>query len=175
MIKPSADSAPLGAKKTAQVTGKLIKSNIALRVATSKIGKKSYAAWRQKLATSTAHSTIALIRKGVNAGILLDLADHLGMTRAKVYAVAGLPSATAERKIREDALLSPETTERIVRIAKVETEALVVFGQDDRVRQWLCTPSSIFAGEAPMDFIDTDIGTQEVLKSITAIRYGGVA
>jgi len=86
----------------------------------------------------------------------------------------GISDATITRKIKAGGKLGPMESERLARIASVEAEAEKVFDSSELARRWMLEPN-LALGEAPLSFLDTDTGADEVRKVLAAIAYGGVA
>ena len=60
----------------------------------------------------------------------------------------------------------------MLRIERVIEEAEQVFGNAQKAGQWLRRPSAALAGEAPLELLDTDIGTREVEELLGRIAHG---
>lgn len=65
-------------------------------------------------------------------------------------------------------------SERIARIALIETEAEQVFGSSELAQRWLQSSNLAF-GKSPLSLLDTEAGVSEVRKVLSAIARGGVA
>lgn len=63
--------------------------------------------------------------------------------------------------------------ERLARIALIETMAVQVFGSSESAKRWLLSYNPTF-GESPLSLLDTDAGTEEVKKVLSAVAYGCV-
>jgi putative toxin-antitoxin system antitoxin component (TIGR02293 family) len=65
---------------------------------------------------------------------------------------------------------SPETLE--TRLARVAAQAQDVFESADTATSWLKRPNRGLNGHAPVDLLDTDAGTEQVVALLDRIEYG---
>lgn len=117
---------------------------------------------------------IEMIRDGVKVTLLVGAGEYYGLSQSKLSKLLGVSDATIARKIKSGGKLGPMESERLARIALIESEAEEVFGSADLARRWMLEPN-VALGEAPLSFLDTDTGADEVRKILAAIAYGGVA
>ena len=117
---------------------------------------------------------IDVIRSGVSAKNLVLFAEAVKVPQEAVFRVVGIPVTTAKRKLSKDENLDPATTERLIRIYRLEKLAEDVFGDSEDARKWLRT-ENLGLGATPLSMLDTDLGAQEVSRVLQAIAYGGVA
>ena len=68
--------------------------------------------------------------------------------------------------------LTPDQSDRLVRIVRVIEEAEATFGDVAKARAWLRRPSALLDNEAPLDRLDTDIGTRQVDALLGRIAHG---
>jgi putative toxin-antitoxin system antitoxin component (TIGR02293 family) len=45
-------------------------------------------------------------------------------------------------------------------------------GNRDEAQQWMNTPAAALGGNRPLDLLDTDVGTEQVLNVIRAVNWG---
>jgi putative toxin-antitoxin system antitoxin component (TIGR02293 family) len=45
-------------------------------------------------------------------------------------------------------------------------------GSDESARKWIVSPIKSLGNRRPVDFLETDVGTQEVLNVLNAIEWG---
>jgi putative toxin-antitoxin system antitoxin component (TIGR02293 family) len=64
----------------------------------------------------------------------------------------------------------PETLK--IRLARVAAQAQNVFESADTATNWLKRPNRGLNGRAPIDLLDTDAGTEQVVESLDRIEYG---
>ena len=129
--------------------------------------------WRTSVAQSNAGARIKLIRIGIPANVLVFASEYFEMPRAQFVKIMGMSPATAERKIKSRSLLGPIESERLERLAIIETQAEQVFGDAQKAKNWL-TQTNLALGDTPLSMLDTETGAREVTKILGSIAYGGV-
>ncbi len=78
---------------------------------------------------------------------------------------------TLIRKIQGGRLTSDQS-ERMNRVARLLVRAIEVLGNKERALRWLKAPRSYFGGKPPLDFADTELGSQEVFNLLGRIEHG---
>ena len=68
--------------------------------------------------------------------------------------------------------LSPEQSDRLVRLLRVIGAAEEVFGSPAKAHRWLRLPSAALAGHAPLDLLDTEVGARQVETLLGRIAHG---
>ena len=129
--------------------------------------------WRTSVAQSNAGARIKLVRAGMPANVLVFTSEYFDMPRAQFVKIMGMSPATAERKIKNRSLLGPIESERLERLAIIESQAEKVFGDAGKAKNWL-TQKNLTLGNTPLSMLDTETGAGEVRKVLGAIAYGGV-
>ena len=127
---------------------------------------------------------IDVVRQGVPAQVLATLADDMQVTRDQVFAWAGIPRATANRKIRSSAALSQDESERVLGLARLiglveqvvaESGTSADFGAAKWAAGWLAQPVAALGGKSPGDFMDTADGRDLVASLIMQMQSGAYA
>lgn len=99
------------------------------------------------------------------------LARRLAVPAERVLHVSAIPPRTFHRRQQLDQTLSPSESDRILRIARIASEAERVFGSPDKSSRWLSTEHPIL-GATPLDLLATDAGTQDVEEELGRIEHG---
>ena len=103
---------------------------------------------------------------------LNNLADTLDVSQVRLGQSLNISKRTLARRKTENKFTSGES-ERIMRLYRIIQKALEVFDGDiDATRQWIKNPKKALGGQIPMDFADTDIGGQEVIRLLGRIGHG---
>ena len=115
---------------------------------------------------------IQKIRSGLRSGIIGDLAKLLGLpTQRIMLALEMSPRKLARRKSK--GRLHKSESDHVVRIALMLNAATHLYSGDvSRAAMWICRPNRALAGAAPLDFVDTAPGYQEVCDLIGRIEHG---
>lgn len=68
--------------------------------------------------------------------------------------------------------LTPEQSDRLVRVARVLAAAEETFGSREKAGAWLCRPTVALGGERPLHLLDTDEGARRVETLLGRIAHG---
>jgi len=68
--------------------------------------------------------------------------------------------------------LSPASSERAERIARMTTLARQALGDDDEAKEWLTQPRDLLSGRMPIEVAVTDLGARLVERILLNIEYG---
>jgi putative toxin-antitoxin system antitoxin component (TIGR02293 family) len=99
---------------------------------------------------------------------------RLGVEPAVLLKLIGITERTALRR-KAEGYLKPDEADRLLRIGRVLEEATRVFGEESRAAGWLSDPSPMFYNASPLQFLDSDGGTQAVMQELIRIDYGEFA
>ena len=104
---------------------------------------------------------LAVVDKALADGrISLAELDRLALSRKTLAHRRGLGS------------LTPDQSDRFSRLMRIIEETEATFGDSDKARLWLRRPTTLLDGEAPLDRLDTDIGTRQVEAILGRIAHG---
>lgn len=133
---------------------------------------------------STPADRINLIRSGVSAQDAKRLLARLDIPQNLVLESLKLPTATVNRKAKEDANLSLEDSERIIGVSRLigQVDAMVRQSGDSSdfdpaqwLSGWLQQPLPALGGARPLDFIDTMEGLGMVSGLLNQMQSGAYA
>ena len=68
--------------------------------------------------------------------------------------------------------LTPDQSDRLLRLLRIIEETEITFGDRAKAHVWLRRPTPLLDGEAPLDRLDTDIGTRQVEAMLGRIAHG---
>ena len=119
-------------------------------------------------------SAIDLIRVGLPAGSFDAAAKVLSLTVDELAAKLGISPRTIRDQRKKKVRLSSEHSEKLVRIARIQTLARSIFSTDAAVAEWLNAPALALNGIKPIDLVDTDTGAREIEAVLHGIAYGNV-
>jgi len=121
--------------------------------------------------SSTAQGLEKSIREGLPFASLEAVRSRLRLTSQEVSAILRLsPRTLARRKVEQR--LSPEESDRLVRLVRVLTRARAVLGQEGSAMTWMRTPNRALGGRMPLTLVDTDLGTLQVEQVLGRIEHG---
>lgn len=88
-----------------------------------------------------------------------------------IFHIVGMSERTFHRRKQTGKSLGPVESDRLYRIAKVQAEAMEVFGDQDTAVDWLTSPSRAL-GEKPLALLDTEAGADQVMRELGRIDHG---
>jgi putative toxin-antitoxin system antitoxin component (TIGR02293 family) len=110
------------------------------------------------------------IREGLSVETVDDVLSDGRLTAAELDRLA-LPRKTLAHR-RTLGRLTAEQSDRLVRILRVIEQAEHAFGDVQKARTWLRRPTAALSDHAPLDLLDTDIGTRQVETLLGRIEHG---
>lgn len=121
------------------------------------------------LATPTP-DLIAAVRAGLPVGAVDDALTSGRITAAELDRLA-IPRKTLAHR-RAKGRLTPDQSDRLLRILRILNEAEATFADRTRAGIWLRRPTTALGGEAPLDLLDTEIGARQVEILLGRIAHG---
>lgn len=118
--------------------------------------------------------TIDVIRATLPPTVVSEAMDFLSAPRNELLAALRIPVSSFHRKLTTKQALSPEETERVMRLADITRTATGAFGGQSEARAWLNAANIALGGQSPFSLLDTDAGAGQVRRVLTAVNYGGV-
>ena len=83
-----------------------------------------------------------------------------------------LPRRGPADEISRDGLFSASEEERSYRAQRVFTRALAVLEDDAAARAWMKRSNRSLGGKPPLALLDTEVGYELVLDTLSRIEYG---
>lgn len=122
-------------------------------------------------------------RKGVAGVFVKDLAMRMEIPAQRMFAILGVPKATAEKKVAAGELLTGSGARAALGIARLLGMARDIvanstapeaedFDAAKWLGQWLETPQPALGGRKPAQLIDTPTGLEVVARLLGAIESG---
>jgi putative toxin-antitoxin system antitoxin component (TIGR02293 family) len=123
----------------------------------------------------TAKNSAELIRqleKGFSFKTLHVLESRSGLALSRLASVIGIPDRTLARR-KASGKLTPEESERLLRISAVFEDAVNLFeGDVPAAVNWLTTPRKALGDRAPLSYARTEPGAREVENLIGRLEHG---
>jgi putative toxin-antitoxin system antitoxin component (TIGR02293 family) len=115
---------------------------------------------------------IERIERGLPYSSLERLQKNTGFTTEQMIDLLQVPKRTLARR-KAAGKLSPEESDRLVRLARVYAKALHLFnGDPESTTAWLVHSQRAFDGVPPIEMIRTDVGAQEVETLVGQLEHG---
>jgi putative toxin-antitoxin system antitoxin component (TIGR02293 family) len=114
---------------------------------------------------------IEALREGLPVSTFETLQQRLGWSRAALAEALCLPERTLMRRYRQGHF-SLEESQRLLRLARIVARGEELFSRSHRLGEWLREPVRGLGGKRPIDYLDTDIGAEEVEDLIMRLLHG---
>ena len=114
-------------------------------------------------------------RSGISGAKLREIRLRLGLTVEDIARILGAGERTVIRKEQGRIALSTAEADRAYRIVRIADLAIASIGDEHAAVAWLKSPNAYLGGEVPVAMLDSEVGTEMVEQSLSAIAYGGVA
>jgi putative toxin-antitoxin system antitoxin component (TIGR02293 family) len=114
----------------------------------------------------------ARVERGLPASAVGAVREHLGLADDEIYRLVA-PRRTLARRQAGRQPLTPEESERLLRVARIAAHAEQVFpGEPEYAREWLREPKRQLADRAPIDVLATEPGARAVEELLAGIEHG---
>lgn len=110
-------------------------------------------------------------RDGISKSEFLAIVASSGMNLTEFSSLLPVSKRTIE-KVKQQELLSPQVSDRVLQIASLYQLGSEVFGNIKSFQDWLHTPIIALGGEKPISFLDRDTGISMVNETLGRIAYG---
>ena len=118
------------------------------------------------------NDSVEVVRRGLSIESFKRVANYYQLSDAQMSKVVGTSVRTIVRLQKEDKPLNATWSDRLYRLARVAAQAQDVFESADTATSWLKRPNRGLNGSAPVDLLDTDAGTEQVVELLDRIEYG---
>lgn len=110
------------------------------------------------------------VRRGLPTETVTALVESGRLTMSEVDRTV-IPRKTFAHR-RKIGSLTPEQSDRLLRLARIIALAEETFGDKENAAFWLRRPTTALDGEAPLDLLDTDEGSRQVEILLGRIAHG---
>jgi putative toxin-antitoxin system antitoxin component (TIGR02293 family) len=129
----------------------------------------------QNAATSTDYMSPDQLINQLKAGLPVksfdDLRNRLDLTDNSLAQIVQIPKRTLNRR-RLKGRFTTDESERVLRLTQVYEMAADVFESREKAKRWLKKPARGLGGRIPLEYADTYIGANEVIKLLGRIDHG---
>ncbi len=115
---------------------------------------------------------VPIIREGFPVSVLASLRDHAKLSEEFICNSLRIAKRTAARRKRGASRLKPVESELLLRLARVLASATEVLGSEEKGREWLTSVNRALGGVTPIDLLDTGLGFEQVMDTLTRIEHG---
>ncbi|RPI15336.1 MAG: DUF2384 domain-containing protein [Ignavibacteriae bacterium] len=117
------------------------------------------------------YDIIHVIRKGLYMKNLLKLAQQMSLSLKEISAILPVSERTLKR-YRSTTRLSPELSERLLKLSHLYNKGLEVFGNKDSFIIWLNSELLALGGNKPIEILDTQNGIEMAVNILGRIEHG---
>jgi putative toxin-antitoxin system antitoxin component (TIGR02293 family) len=122
--------------------------------------------------TASVIDDVQIVRHGLPIESFRRVAGYYHLTDAQMSKVVGTSLRTIVRLQKEQKPLNATWSDRLYRLARVAALAQDVFESSETATNWLKRPNRALSGQSPIDLLDTDAGTEQVVELLDRIEYG---
>jgi putative toxin-antitoxin system antitoxin component (TIGR02293 family) len=114
---------------------------------------------------------IRQIQKGLRFSELETLQNSIALPFEQLAAKLSISRSTLQRR-KAAGRLSPDESDKVMRLQRLLEHATNVFGAVEKARAWLKHPQYGLGGAVPLDYAQTEVGAREVDDLLGRIDYG---
>lgn len=143
----------------------------------------AFDAYIRRVSTATPMEIVLTERAGVHAKLIKDLARHMAIPSSRLFAILGVPKATAEKKVAAGEMVAGQGGQAVIGMIKLLgiAQAMVANSTSDDAKgfdaakwlgQWIEVPQPSLGGRKPAELLDTPTGAEIVGRLLGAIESG---
>jgi putative toxin-antitoxin system antitoxin component (TIGR02293 family) len=110
------------------------------------------------------------VSHGLPSSVLQVLVSHGVLTASELSLI--IPRRTLQDRLRKRLPLTPDASDRAVRLARLDVLAHDVLGDSERARRWLRTPNPSLEGRIPLELSVSSEGSRLVEAVLGRIAHG---
>ena len=144
---------------------------------------KGVDAYVRAISAASPMEIVAIERQGVQGAFIKDLSKRMDLATSRIFAILGVPKATAEKKAAAGELVTGRGGQAAVGMIKLlgiaqgiveNSTASQAKGFDAAkwLGQWIERPQPSLGGRKPADLIDTPTGVEVVARLLGSIESG---
>lgn len=115
---------------------------------------------------------IGLIREGLPPQSVFSLQKTVRFSNVELEIVTGISYRTLRRYMEKNTQLPSIVSDRVVRFLNVLKSAADSLGSIENGVAWMHRPCQPLGGQTPINLLDTEAGTSEVVDVLGRIRHG---
>ena len=115
---------------------------------------------------------LGLVKAGLQYNSLENFVRKTRFPREEAISLVQISPRTLARR-KEKGRLSPEESDRLVRAARIVSQARRLFeGNAEAANHWLKSSQQALGGSTPLEYAQTEIGAREVEALIARLEHG---
>lgn len=109
--------------------------------------------------------------EGISKSDFLSFVEMTGLNLTEFSTLLPVSKRTIEKAKNQD-LLSPVVSDRVLQIVSLYQYGRDVFGEIEPFREWLQSPLIALGGKKPLEFMDNDTGISFIRDLLGRIAHG---
>lgn len=118
-------------------------------------------------------SLAAVVAVGLPTEAIDRMRSAARLTSPELEAI--IPLRTLSHRRSRGQRLTPEESDRAVRMLRVQAQAELAFGDADKAHAWLRRPLRSLDGARPLDLVATEAGARLIEQMLAGIAWGAAA
>lgn len=115
---------------------------------------------------------LGLVKAGLQFNSLENFVRKTRFPKEEAFSLIRISPRTLARR-KEKGRLSPEESDRLVRAARIVSQARRLFeGNAEAANRWLKSSQQALGGSTPLEYAQTEIGAREVEALIARLEHG---
>lgn len=114
---------------------------------------------------------IAVADAGLPSGSAASVISTGLLTPDELYDLV-IPRRTFARRQEERESLTPNESDRLVRVVRVIVRAIEILGDSEKAHSWLRRSNKALGGKQPISLLASDLGARLVEQILGRIEYG---
>ena len=123
-----------------------------------------------EIAAADGRAAIDATRRGLSVSAVDALVETGRLSLSEIDRIV-LPRKTQSHR-RGLGALTPDQSDRLIRVARVIAAAEKTFGSSEKAHRWLRRKTTALGGDAPLDLLDTSGGARQVERLLSRIDHG---
>jgi putative toxin-antitoxin system antitoxin component (TIGR02293 family) len=115
---------------------------------------------------------VHVIRVGVPYSLFSRIQDYTPFSEKEWSEFLSISTKSLQRYKQQPRKFKPIQSEKIIEMAEVTNIGLDVFGEMEKFKLWLNTPSFALGNLKPIDLLRDSYGKEMVIGELTRINYG---
>ena len=115
---------------------------------------------------------IVAIRNGIPYSLFDVIQDYAPFSESDWANFLDISTKSLQRYKQSSKQFKPNQSEKIIEMAEVTSVGLDVFGDMDKFKLWLDTPTFALGNLKPMELLKDSYGKELVISELTRINYG---
>jgi putative toxin-antitoxin system antitoxin component (TIGR02293 family) len=115
---------------------------------------------------------IEVVKEGLPIASVAFLQKNFGLTNKQMSALLAISESTYQRRLRANATLTVDETEKVISLSEVYERGMEVFEDGSDLARWLVSPVRNLQNRKPIDLLDTMLGRAQVMTVLNALLHG---